>query len=483
MKEAVTAGRVPTPERPPEQRLRDFDEVNLGYTFELAVEEAKRCLQCPVEEAPCAKACPVHIKIPLFIEKLRRYSDARTAVKEALRVIWRDNLLPAITGRVCPQELLCEAACARGRVGEPINIGKLERFVADYAREHGIDDELLEEQLPCVEAKRGRVAVIGAGPSSLTCASELAKMGYKVTIFEALHKPGGVLLFGVPEFRLPKKVLEKEVERLKRLGVEFKLNCIVGKTITLDEIRREYDAVFIATGAGTPKLLNIPGILLNDVYSANEFLTRVNLMKAHKFPEYDTPVRVGRKVIVIGAGNTAMDAARTARRLGAEVIIAYRRGREDVTARAEEVRHALEEGVRFMFFVTPIEILGDERGNVRAVKFMEMKPLEERDREGKRKIMPTGETVVVEADTVIIAIGLVPNKLIWENVPGLEVTPEGTLKVNGDLMTSIPGVFAGGDIVRGEATVIEGMGDGRRAARAIHQYIQRSKYQQAILKV
>jgi len=358
-------------------------------------------------------------------------------------------------------------------VGDPINIGKLERFVADYARERGIDQELLKEFIAETDGK-GRVAVVGAGPAGLTCALELAKMGYKVTIFEALHEAGGVLMYGIPEFRLPKDILKTELEKLEKLGVEVKTNYIVGKTVTVEELLQEYDAVFIGTGAGTPKLLNIPGILLDRIYSANEFLTRVNLMKAYLFPEYDTPIAVRKKVIVIGAGNTAMDAARSALRLGAEVTIAYRRGREDMTARVEEIGHAEEEGVKFEFFLTPVEFIGDENGKVKAVKFEKMRPLEERDKRGKRKIVGTGEYVTIEADTVIIAIGLEPNKILVE-ASGFKANPDGTLIVDENLMTSIPGVFAGGDAIRGEATVILAMGDGKKAAKAIDEYIKDKK--------
>ncbi len=457
--------RIPTPERPVEERVKSFVEVNLGYTFELAKQEAERCLQCPVEYAPCIKGCPVHINIPAFIAKIKEGD-----IKEALRIIWNDNTLPAITGRVCPQEDQCEGACVVGKVGQAVDIGKLERFVADYAREHGIEEELLKEMAPKACGK-GRVAVVGAGPAGLTCAGELAKLGYEVTIYEALHSPGGVLAYGIPEFRLPKDILEHELDKLGKLGVKIQTDHVVGRTVTLEELLQEYDAVFIGTGAGTPKLLNIPGILLGRIYSANEFLTRVNLMKAYKFPEYDTPIAVGEKVIVIGAGNTAMDAARSARRLGAEVTIAYRRGREDMTARVEEIHHAEEEGVKFEFFLNPVEFIGDENGRVKAVKFEKMRPLEERDKRGKRKIVGTGEYVTLEADTVIIAIGLEPNRIISE-ATGLKTNPNGTLVVDENLMTSIPGVFAGGDAIRGEATVILAMGDGKRAAKAICDYIE-----------
>ncbi|WP_258083732.1 NADPH-dependent glutamate synthase [Thermococcus thermotolerans] len=468
--------RIPTPEVPVEERVKSFVEVNLGYDFASALKEAERCIQCPPEYAPCIKGCPVHINIPGFLKALRENPDnPDEAVKNALRVIWNDNTLPAVTGRVCPQEEQCEAPCVMGKVGDPINIGKLERFVADYARKHGIEEELLREFMANGDGTKGRVAVVGSGPAGLTCAGELAKMGYEVTVFEALHRPGGVLIYGIPEFRLPKEILDKEIAKLRELGVEIKLDHIVGKTVTLEELLGEYDAVFIGTGAGTPKLLNIPGILLDRIYTANEFLTRINLMKAYLFPEYDEPIAVGEKTIVIGAGNTAMDAARSALRLGTEVTIAYRRGREDMTARIEEIHHAEEEGVKFEFFLNPVEFIGDEEGRVKAVKFEKMRPLEERDRKGKRKIVGTGEYVTLEADTVIIAIGLEPNRIISEEATGLKTNPDGTLVVDENLMTSIPGVFAGGDAIRGEATVILAMGDGKRAAKAIDAYIRRKK--------
>jgi len=474
VKRKLIKERIPTPERPVEERVKSFVEVNLGYDFASAVKEAERCIQCPQEYAPCIKGCPVHINIPGFLKALRENPDnPDEAVKNALRVIWNDNTLPAVTGRVCPQEDQCEAPCVMGKVGDPINIGKLERFVADYAREHGIDRELLKEFV-AEDKWKGKVAVVGAGPAGLTAAGELAKLGYKVTIFEALHEAGGVLVYGIPEFRLPKDILKTELAKLKELGVDVEMNYLVGRTVTIDELLEEYDAVFIGTGAGTPRLLNIPGILLGRIYSANEFLTRVNLMKAYKFPEYDTPIAVGKKVVVIGAGNTAMDAARSALRLGSEVTIAYRRGREDMTARAEEIHHAEEEGVKFEFFLSPVEFIGDDDGKVKAVKFMKMRPLEERDSKGKRKIEPTGEYVTLEAETVIIAIGLEPNRILLE-AGGFKANRDGTLVVDENLMTSVPGVFAGGDAVRGEATVILAMGDGKKAAKAIDEYIKGKK--------
>ncbi|WP_324735425.1 NADPH-dependent glutamate synthase [Thermococcus sp. SY098] len=466
-KRQIIKERVPTPERPPEERNKDFLEVNLGYDFDLAKKEAERCLQCPENYAPCIKGCPVNINIPAFIAKIKEGD-----IKGALEVIWACNSLPAITGRVCPQEDQCEGVCVMGKVGDPINIGKLERFVADYAREKGIDAELLEEQIKGIKKNGKKIAVIGAGPAGLTCAAELAKMGYDVTIFEALHKPGGVLIYGIPEFRLPKQIVKKELENLKKLGVKIETNTLVGKTVTFDELREEYDAIFIGTGAGTPRFVKWEGINLNGIYSANEFLTRINLMKAYEFPEYDTPIKVGKRVAVIGGGNTAMDAARSALRLGAEVWILYRRTRKEMTARIEEIHHAEEEGVKFMFLVSPKRFIGDEHGNLKAIELEKMK-LGEPDETGRRRPIPTGETFIMEFDTAVIAIGQTPNKTFFQTVPDLKVDSKGRIIVDDNLMTSIPGVFAGGDAIRGEATVILAMGDGRKAAKAIHEYLSK----------
>ena len=463
--------RVPTRERAPEDRIKDFEEVNQGYTFELAVKEAERCLQCPYNYAPCIKGCPVHIDIPGFISKLVQHRDnPDKAVREALGVIWQCNALPATTGRVCPQEDQCEKNCVMGKLGDKINIGKLERFVADYAREHGIDEELLSEMIPNIEKKEQSVAIVGAGPAGLTAAGELARQGYRVTMFEALHEAGGVLMYGIPEFRLPKAIVEKEINKLKTLGVDIRTDHIVGRTVTVDELLNEYDAVFISSGAGTPRLVNVPGVNLNGIYTANEFLTRINLMKAYKFPEYDTPIYVGEKVVVIGAGNTAMDAARSARRFGVDVTITYRRGEEFVSAREEEVEHAKQEGIKFEFLINPVEFIGDENGKVKAVKFEKMKLLDEVDSRGKRKIQGTGEYVTLPADTVIIAIGKTPNRLII-NTSDFKVE-RGKIVVDENMMTSVEGVFAGGDAIRGEATVILAMGDGRKAAKAIDEYLK-----------
>ncbi|WP_297436741.1 NADPH-dependent glutamate synthase [Thermococcus sp.] len=463
--------RVPTRERAPEERAKDFNEVNLGYTFELAKQEAERCLQCPPEYAPCIKGCPVRINIPGFIRELREHKDnPDKAVKNALTVIWACNSLPALTGRVCPQEDQCEGVCVVGKVGTAVNIGKLERFVADYAREKGIEIELLRETSRAIGRRGKRVAVVGSGPAGLTCAAELAKMGYDVTVFEALHKPGGVLIYGIPEFRLPKEVVRREIQNVEELGVRIETDVVVGRTVTFGELLEEYDAVFIGTGAGTPRIYPWPGVNLNGIYSANEFLTRVNLMKAYKFPEYDTPVKVGKKVAIIGGGNVAMDAARSALRLGAEVWVLYRRTRGEMTAREEEICHAEEEGVNFMFLVSPKRFVGDESGNLKAIELEKME-LGAPDESGRRRPVPTGETFVMEFDNVVIAIGQTPNRIFYRSVEGLNVDRKGRILVDGNLMTSIPGVFAGGDAIRGEATVILAMGDGRRAAKSIHNYL------------
>jgi len=460
--------RVPVPEQSPEERIKNFNEVALGYTAELAMEEARRCLRCP--RPFCVEGCPVHIKIPEFI-KLIAEGDFVGAYKK----IMEDDLLPAITGRVCPQEEQCEGKCVLTKIGKPINIGKLERFVADYVRENNL------EEIPKVPEWNGKkVAIIGSGPTGLTAAGDLVRMGYKVTIFEALHELGGVLIYGIPEFRLPKAVVRYEIDKLKQMGVEFKTNVVVGKTVTIDELLEEYDAVYIGTGAGTPNLLRIPGINLNNIYSANEFLTRVNLMKAFKFPEYDTPVKKGKKAAIIGGGNVAMDAARTALRLGYEVIVLYRRTYEYMTAREEEIIHAIDEGVKFEFLVSPIEFLGDENGNVKGVKLIRNE-LGEPDASGRRRPVPIpGSEFVVEADLVVIAIGQKPNKILYQELPDLKVNRWGGIIVDERQRTSMRGVFAGGDAVRGEATVILAMGDGREAAKAIDEYIRTGKWPEQV---
>lgn len=453
--------------REPSIRIRDFDEVVLGYRLEDALREGARCLKCPLNFAPCIKGCPVGVKGSAFIAAL-----ASGDVEKALRIIWEDNFFPSITGRVCPQERLCENQCVMGRIGDPVSIGLLERFVGDYSRETGIDKKLLDELVSNIKHNGKSVAVVGAGPAGLMASYKLSTLGYEVTLFEALHEPGGVLVYGIPEFRLPKSIVRHEVEKVLALGVELRLNHVIGKTLTLEELRKDYDAVFLSTGAGTPKLLDIPGIDLDGVYTANEFLTRVNLMRSYRFPEYDTPIVIGSKTVVIGGGNTAMDAARVALRLGSKVIVAYRRGPEDMlkTARKHEVINAKEEGVEFAYYLRPVEILGDSGGKVRAVRFEVMEPTGEVDEFGKTRIRGKGVYVEVPADTVIIAIGLEPNRILTE-IPGLRTHEDGRFIVDSRLMTSIEGVFAGGDAVRGEATVIEALADGKKAAEEIHRYL------------
>jgi len=454
--------KVPIPEQPPNVRIRNFDEVALGYSAEQALAEAEKCMQC--RNPKCISGCPVEVPIKDFINLIREHKFMEAAAK-----IKETNSLPAICGRVCPQESQCEVSCIYGIRNEPIAIGRLERFVADYARVKG-------ETLPKLPPKIGKkVAIIGSGPAGLTCAGDLINLGYDVTIFEAFHKPGGVLIYGIPEFRLPKEIVTAEVDFLKRLGVEIKYNSVIGKIRTIHELMNEdgYKAVFIGSGAGAPNFMPIKGMSLTTVFSANEFLTRVNLMKGYKFPEYDTPVKIGKKVAVIGGGNVAMDAARTSLRLGAsEVNIIYRRSREELPARAEEVHHAEEEGVQFNFLVNPTEVLGDEAGNVIGMQCIRM-DLGEPDESGRRRPVPIKNSeFVMDLDTVIVAIGNSPNPIIPHTTPGLDVSRWGTIVINEETgMTSIPGVFAGGDIVTGAATVISAMGQGKNAARGIHAYL------------
>lgn len=454
--------KVPMPEQAPDVRNKNFEEVALGYTEEMAKEEATRCLQC--KNPLCMQGCPVNVPIPGFIEKV-----AEGDFEAAYEIITSENALPAICGRVCPQENQCEGKCVRGIKGEPVSIGRLERFVADYHMKHA-------QKKAFDIAKKGiKVAVVGSGPSGITCAGELAKKGYDVTVFEALHKAGGVLSYGIPEFRLPKDLVAKEIENVTDLGVDLETNVVVGRSITIDELMEDgYKAVFVGSGAGLPRFLGIPGENLLGVYSANEFLTRVNLMKGYKFPETPTPVKVGKNVAVVGAGNVAMDAARTAKRLGAEnVYIVYRRGEEEVPARKEEVHHAKEEGIIFKLLNNPCAIHGEDGW----VKSMEIVPQElgEPDASGRRRPVPVeGANYEIDVDTVIIAIGQSPNPLIRQTTPGLDVQKWGGIIVDEDTMkTSKDGVYAGGDTVTGAATVILAMGAGKKAAVAIDEALSK----------
>ncbi|HHF53356.1 MAG TPA: NADPH-dependent glutamate synthase [candidate division WOR-3 bacterium] len=465
MPRKLILNRVPMKKREPGERIKIFDEVALGYTEEEAIKEAERCLQCP--KPLCVSGCPVNINIPAFIKQIKEGNFI-----EAVRIIKEDNPLPAVCGRVCPQEEQCEQRCVVGIKGEPVAIGRLERFVADYEAKQG-----LSEKPQIKEKKNKKVAIIGSGPAGLVCASELAKMGYDVTIFESLHEAGGVLIYGIPEFRLPKKIVKREVEYIKSLGVNLVTNFCVGRTRTIDELMNEdgFEAVFIGTGAGLPRFMHIPGENLLGIYSANEFLTRINLMKAYKFPEYDTPVKVGNKVAVIGGGNVAMDSARSALRAGAEkVMVLYRRTRNEMPARLEEVENAEEEGIEFHFLVTPVRYIGDENGWVKEVEVIKMK-LGEPDESGRRRPIPIeGSEFTIPVDTVVVAIGQIPTPIIAKTTPGLEVHPRwGTLIANQKTgATTRPGIFAGGDVVTGAATVILAAGAGKTAAKYIDYYLQ-----------
>lgn len=467
VKERMKISRQRMPEREPEKRNKDFNEVNLGLDQEIARCEARRCLDCANPQ--CVLGCPVSIDIPTFI-KLVEIGD----FVQSVRKIKETNGLPAICGRVCPQESQCEKVCIlKKATGVSVAIGNLERFVSDYERKEG------EVYIPQIPPPTGhKVAVIGAGPAGLTAAGELARKGHKVTIFEALHLAGGVLVYGIPEFRLPKAILQSEVDYLKKLGVELTTNFIVGKTATLEELKQEgYDSFFIGTGAGLPNFMRIPGENLIGVYSANEYLTRVNLMKAYEFPEYDTPVYLGKRAAVIGGGNVAMDSVRSAKRLGAEpATVVYRRSRVEMPARVEEVKHAEEEGIEFHFLTAPIRYFGDEKGRVKAMECIKME-LGEPDSSGRRRPIPIeGSEFTMEVDLVVVAIGQSPNPLIPQTTPQLKVGKWGNIEVDWETMaTSLEGVFAGGDIVRGGATVILAMGDGRVAAAEIDKYLNSKK--------
>ena len=461
-KTMTKAPRQPMPEQPAEVRIHNFNEVALGYGLETAVTEALRCLQC--KKPQCVQGCPVEVEIPQFIGAL-----AQRDLPSAAKILKNKNNLPAICGRVCPQETQCEIKCVLGKKGEPVAIGRLERYVADWE----LGQKKAPPDLPPPTGKK--VAIIGSGPAGLTCAADLARLGHKVVIFEALHEPGGVLMYGIPEFRLPKEVVLKEVEYVKSLGVEIRLNSVVGKLYTVDELLNEhgFDAVFLGTGAGLPMFMHIPGENYNGVYSANEFLTRTNLMKAYRFPDYDTPIKVGKKVAVIGAGNVAMDAARCAKRLGAdEVYIVYRRSETEVPARAEEVHHAKEEGIIFKFLTAPTEIYGNDKGWVTGMRCIKME-LGEPDASGRRRPIPIkGSEYDMEVDTVIMALGTSPNPLVFQDAEGLERSKWGTVVADEETgLTRKDRVWAGGDIVTGAATVISAMGAGKRAAASIHKFL------------
>lgn len=453
--------KTPMPEQNPQIRARNFDEVTLGYTKEMAMKEAGRCLNC--KHKPCVAGCPVSVRIPEFIEEV-----AKGNFEEAYSIITSTNSLPAVCGRVCPQENQCEGKCVRGIKGEPVAIGRLERFVADYMmKNHNITI-----QKP--EANGHKAAVVGAGPAGLTCAGDLARLGYEVTVFEAFHVAGGVLMYGIPEFRLPKAIVQKEINSLKALGVNIMTNMVIGKVLSIDELVNDmgFEAVFIGSGAGLPNFMGIDGENLVGVYSANEFLTRINLMKAY-LDDYDTPVKRSKIVAVVGGGNVAMDAARSAMRLGAEkVYIVYRRSMEELPARKEEVHHAIEEGIEFLLLNNPMKILSDEKGRVRAMECVKME-LGEADAGGRRRpVEIKGSNYELPVDSVIMSIGTSPNPLIRSTTPGLEVNKHGCLIVNEDMLTTKEGIYAGGDAVTGAATVILAMGAGKTAAKAIDDYIK-----------
>ncbi|MEM2939159.1 MAG: NADPH-dependent glutamate synthase [Candidatus Bathyarchaeia archaeon] len=452
---------VPMPKQPIHIRIRNFDEVALGYNEEQALMEAERCLQCANPQ--CVLGCPVEINIPAFIKLLR---DGK--FREAILKIKEKNNLPAICGRVCPQEDQCQKNCLLSKRGDPVQIGRLERFLADWEREHGVE---IPEKLPSTGK---RIAVIGAGPAGLTAAGDLAKLGHEIVIFESLHEPGGVLTYGIPEFRLPKRIVQAEINYIEKLGVVIKTDTLIGRLYTIPELLRDedFDAVFIGTGAGPPIFMGIRGENLSGIYSANEFLIRVNLMRSYLFPKWDTPIKVGDKVAVIGAGNVAMDASRCALRLGAkEVHVVYRRSRAEMPARKEEVENAEEEGVIFDFLTLPIAYYGDEKGWVKRMECVKMQ-LSEPDESGRRRPAPIkGSNFFMDIDTSIVAIGRRPNPLIQQTTPGLKVAEDGTIIVDEKMRTSIDGVYAGGDIVTGEATVISAMGAGKKAAKSIHEYL------------
>ncbi len=456
---------IPMSKQKVETRIHNFNEVAQGYDMEQAVSEAQRCIQCPKPQ--CIQGCPVELDIPAFVKEIREKN-----FDEAIRKVKEKNSLPAICGRVCPQETQCQQFCVLGKKGDPLSIGRLERFVADYELQKGVTVQARKSSVG------GKVAVVGSGPAGLTAAADLAKLGHEVVIFEALHAPGGVLMYGIPEFRLPKKIVKAEVDYIRKLGVEVKNDNMIGRLYTIDELFKQgFDAVFIGTGAGLPNFMGIPEENLGGIYSANEFLIRVNLMKAYMFPEYDTPIKVGKKVVVIGGGNVAMDSARCSLRLGAEEVwIVYRRSKKEMPARLEEVENAEEEGIKFKFLTTPIRFLGDKSGWVTGMECIAMQ-LGEPDESGRRRPIPIkGSEFVMEVDTVVVAIGQTPNPIIQRTTKSLETTRWGTIVVREKTgKTSKKGVYAGGDVVSGAATVISAMGAGKRAARSIHKYLKRKK--------
>ncbi len=452
--------RVPMKEQDPKERIKNFDEVPYGYSLQEAIDEAQRCLQC--KPPACVEGCPAEVRIPEFIDKILDED-----IEGAFNEIKITNALPAVCGRVCPQEEQCEEKCIMAKKGKPIAIGRLERFVADWAREHGVVDKEVDANV----RKDKKVAIVGSGPAGLACAADLANLGYDVTIFEALHKAGGVLVYGIPEFRLPKSIVDFEVSQIESLGVKLYKDYVIGYIKTVDELVNEYDAVFLANGAGAPSFLGIPGENLNGVYSASEFLTRSNLMRAFDFPEFDTPIKIGRRVVVIGGGNVAMDAVRTAKRLGAEeAIIVYRRSRTELPARAEEVEHAEAEGIQFELLTNPVKILGDENGNVVGMECVRME-LGEPDESGRRRpIEIKGSNFVMDVDNVIIAIGQNANPIVARTATGVETNKWGYFIADEETgKTTHPKVWAGGDIVTGAATVILAVGAGKKAAKSIHE--------------
>lgn len=456
--------KVKMPEQDPKVRSKNFEEVAQGYTAEMAVEEARRCMNC--KKQPCVEGCPVNVHIPDFIAKVREGKFL-----EAYDIIRSTNALPAVCGRVCPQESQCEGNCVRGKKGESVGIGRLERFCADYAMSRG-------ETVGTVKTEKNgkKVAVVGSGPGGLTVAGDLINLGYDVTVFEALHQPGGVLSYGIPEFRLPKELVKREIKTLEERGVKIECNMVIGKILSLEELKEDYgfDAVYIGSGAGLPNFMGIPGENLNGVYSANEFLTRTNLMRSYDFPDTDTPIKVGKRAAVVGGGNVAMDAARCAKRLGAEeTYVVYRRSEEEMPARREEIHHAKEEGVILKNLTNPTAVLGDDKGWVKGLKCVEME-LGEPDASGRRRpVVKEGSDFILDVDTVIIAIGSSPNPLILSATEGLESDKRGCIVADGETgKTSLEGVFAGGDAVTGAATVILAMGAGKKAAAAIHEYLK-----------